>query len=1183
MSKRDDPDPSIRLSSEDLIPDRALRLAEDKDLLGHKAIAGRVAELVTSVDPPVNVALFGPWGSGKTSFGALLEEQLKGCDSRAKFIPYDAWRFKGEPLQRNFISHAATALGRERGTDRGRPYHEGLYESVRSGHLDLGSIGFPQWLAIAEVFVAILALTALGLAIAIGIVAKAFGGDPLDTISKMLPGLLPATVVGSVLAAIGKQVVDNLRIDVSQSPPTQEQLRDRFRLLIKETTGGLTGHSRVVFYIDELDRCPQEQIVETLQAIVNLFDEPKCVFVVAADRDALIAALDALKQGQPADSEAPYRSTATEFFDKVFQFQLSLPPLRGPALSSYAADLVSAKGGVWAELRDHGLLEDVIYVLIPSHVRSPRRIKVLLNNFAANARIAGSRGLDWQAHALEIAKLTALQTEYPLFTAHLQAEPRLLRVLLNPAEKPEDRSSLQHLADLYALDIDPTSDAANVAPIGQQVEDAAKRKEVRTALHSQFRQYLIRAQDSPDPSRDVLFLQPASDTSGLTNVDLSAQIEDTAMDAPVLVIETVAKEEPAERIKAIKFIAQMVPNAFGRERSNLVNALLGIAATLHYEVGSARHETLNAIEQLEKRPGLAVEQLVPALSFGLRNQSSILVARLFEKTELLEDVARTTDVALVADELTEAQRAKVWERVGLLISDLPLDRPLKELSEGRALEMLDAIVDPLMAHIETLDEADQTTFVASLLDAALDRPTGSNRVSYRIAEIVMEGGSPGGYAAVRNHATLVGKLEPAELQLLAVQAIQMSEPLEWPFWAAYVGSAGLNVKASYVLDTLDDVLISATKAAAAGVFFSTVETLVPLATNPGQPWPAGQIAKRAKPALAPWPSVVVAVRQEILRGFLALQRLGGIPGDEAERVVVDDLIVGLSSAPPTPACDTVRMLAGDLSANSIERLADAAASVSGTPAVQAAPATLNAFALVQIDLARAAREKGLRFDQTRLPALATVTGLIASTPALLQTWLEGLPPYSQVSDVADQLIAAPVAPQETAFQAWAAIAPLNERTDLIVANLEKPNSTWLRRSVQGDESTVVAALAQRIQTTDDRDRREQLGEMLARVEPRTKAREEAVISLIQWTLRLKPKADLVSATKLLAALPDDEHGQDRRLADLFRPRSSEEISLTNAELAQAKRRGISLNRHVRFKRFRRSQAGSSQDSEVLGP
>jgi hypothetical protein len=38
---------------------------------------------------------------------------------------------------------------------------------------------------------------------------------------------------------------------------------------------------------------------------------------------------------------------------------------------------------------------------------------VLLNAFATNARMAEARGLPWKERAREIAKLTALQTEFP--------------------------------------------------------------------------------------------------------------------------------------------------------------------------------------------------------------------------------------------------------------------------------------------------------------------------------------------------------------------------------------------------------------------------------------------------------------------------------------------------------------------------------------------------------------------------------------------------------------------------------------------------------------------------------------------------------------------------------------------------------------------------------------------------
>ena len=65
------PVPGVRLLKGDLIPDRALRM-QDEDEFEHLAIAERVADLLAVAEPPLNVALFGSWGSGKSSFASLL-------------------------------------------------------------------------------------------------------------------------------------------------------------------------------------------------------------------------------------------------------------------------------------------------------------------------------------------------------------------------------------------------------------------------------------------------------------------------------------------------------------------------------------------------------------------------------------------------------------------------------------------------------------------------------------------------------------------------------------------------------------------------------------------------------------------------------------------------------------------------------------------------------------------------------------------------------------------------------------------------------------------------------------------------------------------------------------------------------------------------------------------------------
>jgi predicted KAP-like P-loop ATPase len=101
---------SVRLVSGDLIPDRVVR-AREEDAFRHQAIAARVADLVTTAEPPFNVALFGPWGSGKSSLAELLREELSERASTTAFVVYDAWKYSGDALKRSFVTEVASSLG----------------------------------------------------------------------------------------------------------------------------------------------------------------------------------------------------------------------------------------------------------------------------------------------------------------------------------------------------------------------------------------------------------------------------------------------------------------------------------------------------------------------------------------------------------------------------------------------------------------------------------------------------------------------------------------------------------------------------------------------------------------------------------------------------------------------------------------------------------------------------------------------------------------------------------------------------------------------------------------------------------------------------------------------------------------------------------------------------------------
>jgi hypothetical protein len=416
----------------DLIPDHALTEREP-DEFKHTEIAERVAELVTTAEPPLNVALFGSWGSGKSSFGTLLRKALRQRSMKTALIVYDAWKYSGEALQRTFIAEAAEQLGIE-----DEYFTSQLAQTVERAQLDLKQSSKEQRSALLlwvwRLIVPVVA-GAVGLVVAVITLVSYLANR---SVSRELLGhawLWVPPLILAVIAAVLKALADTAKMNLSEAPPSEERFEKRFKALLKQAAKD-NGYSRFIFFIDELDRVAPRDVVGTLGVIKNFLGQRNAVFVVAADKQVLERAFTKLPQATPTNEDEPYYSSASEFLDKIFQYQLALPPLRGSSLFRFAHDLVVDRpGGVWAELKvdqpDDALLDSVLYVLIPSHVRSPRRVKVLLNNFATNARIAQARGVDWIERAKEIAKLTVLQTEFPLFAAVLDVEPRLPKLVLD--------------------------------------------------------------------------------------------------------------------------------------------------------------------------------------------------------------------------------------------------------------------------------------------------------------------------------------------------------------------------------------------------------------------------------------------------------------------------------------------------------------------------------------------------------------------------------------------------------------------------------------------------------------------------------------------------------------------------------------------------------------------------------
>jgi KAP family P-loop domain len=746
---------SPALTIDDLILDRALE-GEDRDEFQRAEIAARIAELACSAELPLNIGLFGPWGSGKSSMFLLIEQAIALAGTRSRpdgaspadvaLIRYDAWKYGGHSLRRNFISNAASALGIGADDSQGYQFHRGLYEQRRSAEIQTRRF-FAASLRAAISFAWLFLLFILLSAAVVGITSWLTG----KKVGEVSPKLLAGGGIVTLILALVRAIFETGTVQVEQTwPSDDEEFSAAFRALIKRATARLPdrgvsrhlaayrhwrldpkrdllaklrrwwsgigedeqtrrwratypGYRRLIFFIDELDRCAEADVVKTLNALRTFLDEHDCAFIVAADRAVLEQALEReAQQVTPINREAPYYSAAGAFLDKIFQYQIGLPPLRRRRLTAFAREKVQeCKVGIWSELRGAGLVDRVLPALIPTQVQSPRRVKVLLNNFAASARIAQSRGVQWPQRAPEIAKLVALQTEFPHFAQALASEPRLSRLLLLDIEELPDNEALRGLwhrlraagaDEVFLADEEPQTSSDRTARESerQTAWDQMTQRQAQNLLN-----FLRATDDIEGPQSDLIYLEPAGATFHLDDPVLGDRIEHDAADVPDEVAAEIGERKPEEQCRAIELLGSIMPDSVGRQRANELAVLLATAERLHTQDELAERAARAAARALQlylAASELDDQQLLGALAIGISARDESLIATLFGDDRLLIDAERVQAVAQLYDRLPRSPRAAVARSVAGQLAGTPsvLVEPMCTLSENDAVDLYNA-------------------------------------------------------------------------------------------------------------------------------------------------------------------------------------------------------------------------------------------------------------------------------------------------------------------------------------------------------------------------------------------------------------------------------------------------------------------------------------------------------------
>jgi hypothetical protein len=347
----------------------------DIDLLGFDFLVDELLALIH--DPaifPVTIGVTGDWGSGKSSVLKMSSAAL-GDDDAFIVVSFSPWQFEG-------------------------------YEDVKSALMGTVMDGLRDAIVRDETTVqktrTLLArlIKRVNLFAAARLVAKsaitAHAGVPIE----------PTSLASDAIDLIRPEEEDGER------EPALDSVAD-FRRDFAKLLGELDKVRALVVFVDDLDRCLPDTIIETFEAIRLFLHVPKAAYVIAADERIVKGAI----QHRYPEAVAEVSNLKQDYLEKLVQMKLVLPPLAAPEAESYI-NLLLAQGVSTPE--DFDKLRGAA-----AEQRKSAYLGISMNHAIA-ARVLGGLVSESLTEAFQVAEQIA-----PILARQLRGNPRQLKRFLN--------------------------------------------------------------------------------------------------------------------------------------------------------------------------------------------------------------------------------------------------------------------------------------------------------------------------------------------------------------------------------------------------------------------------------------------------------------------------------------------------------------------------------------------------------------------------------------------------------------------------------------------------------------------------------------------------------------------------------------------------------------------------------
>lgn len=434
--------------------------AATQDKLGFELHAQALAEIIVKPEtvPPVVIGVYGPWGSGKSTFMALVKKHLDAWDARQHPPPPLGERLRARWFGRKAVAHPRVISVEYNAwayTDSEKLW-AGLVEKI-SPYLDeqIPVIKKPLfWLRRNTrrfVGALLLGLSPFAVGLAAWLLLNWLGtdltrlwGEAGQVITGLITLLLSA--VGSLRTfATQKPLTDAVSTllkdyDASEVEGVMGNIQDEFRRTVKDyflLSGEAAGVEKpaegvplnlgklrqnklkVVVMIDELDRCPLEKIVDILEGIKIFLAEEIFIVLMAVDTRVIAEAV----RLHYRDVNNP--NLAREYLEKIIQIPIQVPSADPRQLALFVNSLMQVPADQTEVEADGDTPPDATPPPETGTDDEPSAIQAI----AARAPLVVSENL---FNPLQLADTVAEQKTITAFAIdYLDSNPRRIKRLLN--------------------------------------------------------------------------------------------------------------------------------------------------------------------------------------------------------------------------------------------------------------------------------------------------------------------------------------------------------------------------------------------------------------------------------------------------------------------------------------------------------------------------------------------------------------------------------------------------------------------------------------------------------------------------------------------------------------------------------------------------------------------------------